>query len=49
MYKILSPVLKPCPAEVSVAELPPTPVVFIVFEFDLTKTPIGAVFPSTVI
>ena len=45
----MSPVLKPCPAEVSVVELPPTPVVFIVFEFDLTKTPIGAVFPSTVI
>ena len=49
VYKILSPVLKPCPADVNVVELPPTPVVLIVFEFDLTNTPIGAVLPSIVI
>ena len=34
---------------VKVVELPPTPVVLIVFEFDLTNTPIGAVLPSMVI
>ena len=49
VYKILSPVLKPCPAEVKVVDDPPTALVSIVFEFDLTNTPIGAVFSSIVI